>query len=70
MCMVCIWLCVVYCTKTEALLDQDKKMYKEGFGIVILATASNDVPVFNIEQSGAKGSIGILKKPSEKRSLQ
>ena len=29
--------------------DQDEEMYKEGFGIVIPATASNEVPVFNAE---------------------
>ena len=29
--------------------DQDKEMYEEGFGIVIPATASNEVPAFNVE---------------------
>ena len=29
--------------------DKDEEMYEEGFGIVTLTIASNEVPVFNIE---------------------
>ena len=36
--------------------DQDEEMYEEGFGIVIPAAASNEVPVFNVETEN------VLKK--------
>ena len=29
--------------------DQDEEMYEEGFGIVIPATASNKIQLFNVE---------------------
>ena len=29
--------------------DQDEEMYEEGFGIVIPATASNEIPLFNVD---------------------
>ena len=29
--------------------DHDEEMYGEGFGIVIPATASKELPVFNVE---------------------
>ena len=29
--------------------DQDEEMYEEGFGIVIPTTASNEIPLFNVE---------------------
>ena len=60
--MMCIWLCVMYCTKNISVThiagknydyddDQDEKMCDEGFGIVIPAAASKKVPVpvFNVE---------------------
>ena len=51
---------MMYCLKTEGVThiagedynyhkDQDREMYKEGFGIVIPATASNEIPFFNVE---------------------
>ena len=48
--------------------DQDEEMCEEGFGTVIPATASNEVPVFNVE-IGAKGGKDIRKKSGEKQSL-
>ena len=49
-------------------------MYEEGFGIVIPATASNEIPLFQCRnrestQKGVKGGKDILKKSGEKRSL-
>ena len=82
--MVCIWLCdVLYKNRSVTDIagedydyddDQDEKMYEEGYGIVIPATASNEVPVFNVEIEKVLRKVrkvvkDISKKSGKKRSL-
>ena len=54
--------------------DQNEEMYEEDFGIVIPATASNEILLFQCRnreciQKGAEGNENISKKSGEKRSL-